>query len=94
MSIPPVIVSIRVREEGHRGFRIWLPLFLVWPFLFVLWVLALVVAIVVDALLFVSGQRYHHYSKLLVWFFETSCDLRGLKVYVDGVDSTVAVTVS
>jgi hypothetical protein len=94
MSIPPVIVSIRVRERGHRGFRIWLPMFLLWPFVFVLWVLALVVAIVVDTVLFVSGQRYHHYSKLLVWFFETSCDLRGLKVYVDGVDSTVAVTVS
>ena len=93
MSVPPMVISVRVRERDKRGFRIWIPMFLLWPFLFVLGVLALVVTIVVDAILFATGQRYHHYSKLIVWFFETSCDMRGLKVYVDGVDATVAVTV-
>lgn len=93
MNVPPYAIDVRVVEPGRRGFRIWIPMFLLWPLLFVLGVIALLVTILVDATLFAAGQRYHHYSAFLLRSFDALAETRGLKVYAKDEDTTVDVTV-
>ena len=64
--LPPLVIDVRVEEEGSRGFRIWLPFFLLWPLLFVSSALALIGTLVVDLALLLGGARYHHYTLLVL----------------------------
>jgi hypothetical protein len=93
MNVPPYAIDVRVVEPGAKGFRIWVPMFLLWPLLLVLGVIALLVAVCADVLLVVVGQRYHHYSAFLLRSFEALTETRGLKVYAKDEGTTVDVTV-
>ena len=69
MNVPPMILDLKVASPDRRPVHLWLPLFLLWPLALALGVLALVLTIVADVVLLVLGQRYHHYTVLLVRSF-------------------------
>jgi len=91
--IPPVILDLHVTSPDHRPVHLWLPLFLLWPFALALGVLALVLTILVDAVLLVAGQRYHHYTFLLVRSFGALCQTRGMVLRFSDRKATVDMTV-
>jgi hypothetical protein len=93
MILPPWLIDVKVREEGEKGFRIWLPFFLFWPLILIVLVLALIVTIVVDVILFVIGQRYHHYTLLLLGCMKLLAETRGTHAHVSGPDTLVHVTI-
>ena len=80
--LPPWLVDVRVKEPGKKGFRIWVPFVIFWPLMLALGLVALVVTIVVDAVLFIVGALYHHSTELLLRFFNVFSECRGLRVDV------------
>jgi hypothetical protein len=91
--IPPHLFDLRVSEEGKSPVRVWLPLFLLWPLGIVLFVLAFVITALLDVLLVVFGQRYHHYTLFLLGCLEMLGQTRGLTVHIRGEEATVDLTV-
>lgn len=91
--LPPVVIDVRVRERGAKGFRIWFPFVVLWPLLFVLVGFALVVTILVDIALLVAGARYHSYTRLLLAGMQVLADVRGTQAHVDGESTMVNVNV-
>lgn len=93
MNIPPYVIDLKIRPEGHTPFHIWLPLFLLWPLFLVLGVISLVLTILVDIALWAFGQRYHYYTLLLLGVFEMFTELRGTTIYVRDATNLVDVTI-
>lgn len=65
MNLPPSLMYVKVRDDGNEGFGIWLPLFLLWPLILMFLVLAFVITIAADFILFIMNVTYHRYSLLL-----------------------------
>lgn len=93
MSMPPLLLHLNIASATRTPVRLWLPLFLLWPLVALLLAVPLVVLAVVDVLLFISGQRYHHYSVLLMRVVALLGDTKGMVMrFTDGetvVDMTV-----
>jgi hypothetical protein len=89
MSLPPISMWLHVASPGHRTYRLWLPLFLLWLLLLPLLVLAVVGTALADAFLLVAGRRYHHYTLLLVCCLEILGDTSGMVVRVRDGQSVV-----
>ena len=93
MNIPPAILHLKVDSPERRPIRLWLPLFLLWPLLLVLGVLSLVFTILADVVLMILGQRYHHYTILLVRLFGLLGDTRGMIIRFNDGQTAVDMTV-
>ncbi len=93
MILPPWLIDVKVKESGEKGFRIWLPLFLLWPLILIVLALVLVVTILVDVVLFITGQRYHHYTLLVLGSMKLLAETRGIHADVNGPDTLVHVTI-
>jgi hypothetical protein len=93
MNIPPAILDLRIAPPDKRPIHLWLPLFLFWPLLLVLGVLSLVFTILADVALLLLGQRYHHYTVLLVRLFGLLGDTRGMVIRVNDGTTAVDMTV-
>jgi hypothetical protein len=93
MNVPPMILNLRVVSPHRRPVHLWLPLFLLWPFALVLGVLALLVAIVADGVLFLRGRRYHHYTVLLARSFAVLGGTRGTVIRFSNQKTAVDMTV-
>ena len=93
MILPPWLIDVKVREADAKGFRIWLPLFLLWPLLFLLLAIALVFTLLADVVLFITGQRYHHYTLLLLGCMKVLAETRGTYADVNGPDAVVRVRI-
>ena len=93
MSLPPLLLDLRVESPGRRRIRLWLPVVLLWPLALALAAVALLLALAVDAVLFAAGRRYHHYSALLARSFAVVGDTRGLVIHIDNANAAVHVTV-
>jgi hypothetical protein len=92
--MPPYLFDMRITEQGKRPIRLWLPVFLLWPLGLVFLALAFVITIVLDVLLLVFGQRYHHYTRFLVGSLDLLSQTRGTTVYVrSSTKTTVDLTV-
>ena len=91
--LPPAILDLRVAPSDGRRIHLWLPLFLLWPLFLALGILALVLTILADFVLVVIGQRYHHYTLLLVRSFGALCEMRGMVVRVNDGTTAVDMTV-
>jgi len=91
--IPPAVLDLRIAPPDRRPIHLWLPLFLLWPLALALGILALVLTILVDAVLLVAGQRYHHYTVLLVRSFGALCQTRGMVLRFNDDKTTVDMTV-
>lgn len=79
---PPMLLHVRVGAPDRRRFGLWLPLFLVWLILLPLVVLVLAVSIVVDLVLLLVGERYHHYTLLLFRCYGVVTATRGMEVRI------------
>ncbi|TDB38056.1 MAG: hypothetical protein D9V44_08415 [Actinobacteria bacterium] len=79
---PPMLLYLRIAAPDRSRAGIWLPLFLVWLLLLPLVVLVLVLALVADIVLFVLGQKYHHYTLLLLRAFGLLGATRGMIVHI------------
>ena len=94
MSLPPCIVDVTVARAGRPRRRLWLPVFVLWPLLALLGLLALTVALLVDAVLrgvgparlAVDGLGCRRASR-------RSRKTRGLRVSVKGERTTVDLVV-
>lgn len=93
MILPPYVIDVRVREEGQRGFRIWLPFVLLWPLLFAIVGLALVVSALVDLVLLLAARPYHHYTALLLGIGRLVAETRGTCAHVVAPDSLVDIEI-
>ena len=93
MNVPPAILDLRVAPADRSPIHLWLPLFLLWPLVLVLAVLALVLTILVDIALVVLGERYHHYTVLLVRSLGALTETRGMVIHISDEKATVDMTV-
>lgn len=91
--LPPWIIDVRVREEGSRGFHIWLPLFLLWPLLLLIVVPVLVGTLIADLVLLIGGARYHHYTLLVLRIFGVLAAARGTHVRANDSGNHVDVDI-
>jgi hypothetical protein len=91
--MPPYLFNLRIYEPGKRPIRLWLPVFLLWPLGIVFFALAFVVSIVLDVLLFIFGQRYHHYTLFLVGCLDLLSQTRGTTACIRSTKATVDLTV-
>lgn len=90
---PPMLLYLRFGKADHLGSGIWLPLFLVWLVLLPVVVFVLLLTTLVDVVLFLSGQRYHHYTLLLLRCFGVLGAMRGAVVRVHSKESVVDIDV-
>jgi len=85
--IPPMLMKLRLKEEGKRGIRLWLPLILLWP------VALLVFLLVLPFLVLVSV--FHSKSRRMIIalpsLYRMICSLRGLRVEVEDTEEEVFV---
>ncbi len=79
--IPPMVMSVRIRSRGQRGFGIWLPLFLLWIAVVLLALPLLVLAVFADLILALAGSRISVTGAMLT-LWRVVCELRGLRVEV------------
>ena len=93
MNVPPAILHLVVARPGGRSVRLWLPLFLLWPVALALGVLALLITIVADVVLFLLGRRYYHYTILLARIFALFGETRGMVIRINNEKETVNLTV-
>ena len=93
MILPPLVIDVRVRQDGSRGFRIWLPLFLLWPLLLPLVLVVVLVALLADIARTIAGARYHHYTALTLGSLQLFAELRGAHADVVTSDSRVHVVI-
>lgn len=93
MFLPPMIIDVHLREEGSRGFRLWLPFFLLWPLVLPVFLLALLVSSIADLALIVAGARYHHYTALLLGTVRLLAEMRGTHAHIVDSDSFVHVDI-
>jgi hypothetical protein len=93
MNVPPMILDLTVASSDRRPVHLWLPLFLLWPLALALGVLALVLTIVADVVLYLLGRRYHHYTVLLIRSFETLGETRGMVIRFSNEKTAVDMTV-
>jgi hypothetical protein len=93
MNVPPLVLDLRVVRPERRPVHLWLPLFLLWPLALVLGVLALLLTMVADGVLFVLGRRYHQYTILLVRSFATLGETRGMVIRFSNEKTAVDMTV-
>ncbi len=89
--MPPYAVALRIVEQERTKFRIWFPLFLLWPLAIVLLILTFVATLVVDAFRLAAGQR-GTYTRLLVGVLGVVSETRGVEVFIQDPDRTVALT--
>jgi hypothetical protein len=91
MKRPPVWMHIKIQGE-HRGFGLWLPLFLLLP-------LALVVLIILSPLILIGliilwpSGRGKKALFVLPAAFAVFCSLRGLRVDIQGRHESVYISV-
>ena len=93
MNVPPAILHLVVARPGGRPVRLWLPLFLLWPLALALGVLALLITIVADVVLFLLGRRYYHYTILLARIFALFGETRGMDIRINNEKETFNLTV-
>ena len=78
--LPPAIISIEINNTVGKGFRLWLPVFILWPFLIIAAALVLPFAAVAEVIL--APKKIRPFSILLA-FSGVLCSLHG--TYVDVV---------
>lgn len=93
MTMPPMVMRLYIVSPSRRPVNLWLPLFLLWPLVAILLALPILLAVLVDAVLWLSGQRYHHYSALIVRALGLFGDMKGTVIRFNDGDTTVDVTV-
>jgi len=92
MTRPPLVLRVRVVEDGRRKVRLWIPLFLLWPGVLLLLVALAPFAVVAALVLWRkgTGRRILLAAPLCV---DALCAMRGLEVNVVDKDDRVYVSI-
>jgi len=93
MILPPLVINVRVYEADKTDFHLWLPLFLLWPLLLVILALVLVVTLLVDFVSFISGNRYRHFTLLVLNSLLLLAAVRGTHAHVNKPNTLVDVDI-
>jgi len=88
---PPMLVYLRFGALGRPGLGLWLPLFLVWLVLLPIMAIGLTLTVLADVVLFLIGQRYHHYTLLLLRCFGVLGAMRGTAVHIHSKENVVDI---
>ena len=91
--LPPLVIDVRVREEGQRTFFMWLPLFLLWPILFVLVGCALIISVTLDLAFWLAGASFYHFTATIIGALRVLAAVRGTRVHVDSDTTFVRVNI-
>jgi hypothetical protein len=93
MSVPPCFLRVLVTEQERTKCRLWLPLFILWPLFLALVLLALIVALLVDGAVVLTGNK-PGYTRLVIGVLRVLGASRGVEISVHDDKHTVAVTVN
>jgi hypothetical protein len=88
---PPMLLYLRIGAPDRPGHGVWLPLFLVWLILLPLLVFILAVTLMVDVVLLLTGDRYHHYTLLFLRCLGLIGDLKGTVMHIHSKDTNVDI---
>jgi len=77
----PLFLRIKVFHSGHRGFRFWLPLFLLWPIVLLIALCLLPFLLIAAFVVWRMGWPVRLF-KMLGAFYSLLSALRGLSVFV------------
>ncbi|MBI5230847.1 MAG: hypothetical protein HY876_01655 [Coriobacteriales bacterium] len=91
--VPPVVLDLRIAQRDARNVHLWLPIVLLWPLGLALGIVAVVLTVLADIFLMLVGQKYHHYTLLLVRSFLALNETRGMVIRVNDGDHAVDITV-
>lgn len=83
---PPLLMRLRMKEKGKRGFSLWIPLLLVWPFV-LFFALVLSPFVLIAAFVFEVGNL----GEILKQVYFVICATRGLTVNVLDSKSEIVV---
>jgi hypothetical protein len=93
MNVPPAILDMRFTKPDGRPVHLWLPIFLLWPLFLALGIVALVLTILVDVVLLLLGQQYHHYTILVARSFAALTETRGMMIRVNDGKTVFDMTI-
>lgn len=93
VTMPPMVMRLHVDSPDRSPVHLWLPLFVLWPLVALLMALPILLAALVDAVLWLTGQRYHHYSVLIVRALALFGEAKGTVMRFRDGDTTVDVTI-
>jgi hypothetical protein len=93
MSLPPLVLDLRVAQPDRRPFHLWLPLFLLWPLVLVVFLVAVAVAAVMDAVALASG-RPHRTTLFVIGVLSALTEARGTEFDIENDKASVHLTVS
>jgi hypothetical protein len=94
MIVPPLSLWLHVEVPRKRPVRLWLPLLLVWLLLLPFALVAVILAVLADLVLFLIGRWRRSYTVFLFGCMEVLASTHGLVVKVNGKDTIVDVTIS
>ncbi|MFA5844007.1 MAG: hypothetical protein WC971_04160 [Coriobacteriia bacterium] len=88
---PPMLLYLRAGKPESQRVGLWLPLFLVWLILLPIVLFVLALTILADVVLYLVGERYHHYTLLLLGCFGVLAATRGMTVRVYSSENVVDI---
>ena len=91
MNRPPTWMFIKIQGE-HRGFRLWLPLFLLLPLALVVLIILSPIILIGVIILWPSGMGERALF-VLPAAFGVFCSLRGLRIDIQGHRQNVYISV-
>ena len=91
MKRPPMLMRVRIQGE-HRGFGLWLPLFLLLALALVLFIILSPLILIAIIVLWPIGWGKKALLFLLT-AFEVFCSIRGLKIDIQNRQQCVFISV-
>lgn len=91
--IPPVIISVWVRDKGRTIFALPIPFILLWPLVVILPLALLPILAIIQVSLYFSHYRYPLCQAVLI-YLQILGSFRGLRVYVNDKKDNSRVKVS
>lgn len=90
--IPPAVMSIAIKQNSGKGFRLWLPIILLWPVLILVLIIVVPIAALAEVALYSRGIRPF---SILIGLLRVIAALKGTLVDVvsrqDGNNATVKI---
>ena len=92
MIMLPLTINLRIKNPEGKGFRLWLPLFLIGPFTLILVLAFSPIVLLLSLILWPSGRgkRLLMAAPLTLYLF---CHLRGMMVDIDSGEEKVYINI-
>lgn len=92
MIMLPMSLRLRIRNPEGKGFRLWLPLFLIWPFTLILALAFAPLVLLISLILwpFGKGKQLLIAAPLILYLL---CHLRGVMVDINNDEEQVFIKI-